>query len=90
MASVFDLLHQQNQENIYPYHILLSDVVANTKPTMLMDFLSRQRKCASPRKYDEYKQTMASYVKMRTKEGDILGLLRGIFTAIHIDNKENY
>ena len=27
---------------------------------------------------------------MRTKEGDILGLLPGIFTAIHMDNKENY
>ena len=68
LTILFDILRMRNQDNCYPLHIMLSDLIARSSPNDLMDSLSRIRKCASPSGFN-FKNTMASLVKsMKTRE----------------------
>ena len=90
LSCVFEILHQSNDNNTYPFQILFSDLIANTKPTQLMKLLNLHRKCASPNAYKTYKATMASRVKQCKSEGILLGLDEKLFTVVHLDNLEKY
>ena len=87
---VFDLLHHQNQENCYPIHIMLTDIIANTNPSALIDILSLTRRCASSSLYGEFRNRVALLIKERKDAGNVPGLLKDRRTAIHMDNLEQY
>ena len=59
-----------------------SDMITNIKPTKLMDYFNSMRKRASPRKYEEYKVTIAAHIKNLKDMGKILGLKHYLFVAI--------
>ena len=90
LSILFNMLHLNNEKNTYPFQILMSDLIANTPPTTLMELLNDHRQCASPSAYDTYKTTIASHVKHCKMAGVVLGLDEKLFTVLHADNLENY
>ena len=55
-----------------------------------MTLLNKHRSCASEQKYNEYKAMNANNIKQLQSSGTILGLKQEIFTAMHMDNLEQY
>ena len=88
MHLLFDILHHQNDNNIWPMHVMLSELIASGKPTELMDCFSRMKKCASPSFYSEFKKRMAALFQSRKESGDVIGLDPNRYAAGHIDNLE--
>ena len=70
---------------------MVSDLIAASKPTDLMDSFSRVRLCAAPSTYANFKNSVANLIKLRKDAGYPPGLLGdyGIPTA-HLDNVEQY
>ena len=54
-----------------------------------MTLLNKHR-CASAQKCNEYKATIANNIKQLKLNDTILGLKQEIFTAMHMDNLEQY
>ena len=85
-----NVLYHHNKNNVYPLHVLFSDLIANTKPTKLMNLMNQHRRCASSIKFDEYRSTVSTNINRLKSKGTILGLKPKILTAIYMDNLEQY
>ena len=90
LVFTLDVLYHHNKNNVYPFHILLADLISYLKPTKLMTLLNKHRKFVSAQKYNEYKATIANNIKQLKSSGTILGLKQEIFTVMHMDNLEQY
>ena len=55
-----------------------------------MTLLNKYRRCASEKKYSEYKATIPNNINQLKSSGTILGLKQEIFTAMGMDNLEQY
>ena len=55
-----------------------------------MTLLNKHRRCASEKKYSEYKATIPNNINQLKSSGTILGLKQEIFTAMHMDNFDQY
>ena len=85
-----DVLYHYNENNVYLLHVLFSDLIANTKPTKLMNLVNQHRRCASSINFDEDRSKVSTNIKRLKSKGTILGLKPKIFTAIQMDNLEQY
>ena len=84
------MLYHHNNNNVYPLHILFSNMIASTKPKRPMNLLSHCRRCASVRKYDKYSSKIAANLKRLKPSGTALGLKPNIFTVMHMKNLKHY
>ena len=66
-----DVLHHHNKNNVYPLHVLFSDLIANTKPTKLVNLMNQIQRCASSKKVDEYRSTVSINIKQLKSKGTI-------------------
>ena len=87
---LFDVLHIQDARNCYPYHIMISDLIATSKPTDLMDTLCRSRSFAAPSTYWAFRNIVAVITKTKKDAGDPPGLLPSDVPTAHLDNLEQY
>ena len=55
-----------------------------------MTLLNKHRRCASEKKYNEYKATIPNNINQLKSSGTILELKQEIFTAMGMDNLEQY
>ena len=90
LVLTLDTQYHHNKNNVYPLRILFADLISSSKPTKLMTLLNRHRRCASAQKYNEYKAMAANNIKRLKSSGTNLGLKQEIFTAMHMDNLEQY
>ena len=75
MFLLFDILHKQDDKNSYPLHMMMSDLIATSKPTDLMDSLSRVGCCASPQSYLDFRNELADKVLTRKESGNVIGMI---------------
>ena len=66
-----DVLYHHNKNNVYPLHVLFSDLIADTKPTKLANLMNQIRRCASSKKVDEYRSTVSINIKQLKSKGTI-------------------
>ena len=90
LVLTLNVLYHHSKNNVYPSHILVADLISNSKPTKLIALLNKHRMCASAQKYNEYRPTIANNIKQLKSRGTIFGLKQEIFTAMYMDNLEQY
>ena len=59
---LFDILHKKDENNCYPLHMMMSNLIHSSKRTDLMDFLSSLETCLCPSSYYKFCNEMASKV----------------------------
>ena len=87
---VNNLFYQSDENNCYPFPILISNLISYYTLTKLIECLNKLRICTSPSTYNRYKSTVASQVSNSKDEGNISGFLESEKGAIHMDNIEKY
>ena len=90
LQLLFDVLHHLDEKLGYPLHVMWSDLVATSKPTDLMDSMSRSRRCAAPSTYWDFRKKIANFMEQQKEAGDIPGIDPDVdhIAALHMDNLE--
>ena len=70
--------------------MMMSDLIHSSKPTDLMDSLSRLGTCSSPSSYYKFRDEMASKILAKKQAGKVVGLIPDRPAATHMDNLEQH